>query len=98
MSDIRLISREAAIKILEDLLGEAMDEGTITEWPVYEAYREMCKLPVTFPVTLATTQRMSRCSSCGRTQPSDPTSKYFVAAPDKEFDSDWCGCERGSGT
>lgn len=43
-------------------------------------------------------QRMSRCSSCGRTQPSDPTSKYFIAWPKAQYDSDWCGCERGSGT
>jgi hypothetical protein len=42
--------------------------------------------------------RMSHCTSCGRNQPSDPSSKYFSANPDREFDSDWDGCVRGMGT
>lgn len=42
--------------------------------------------------------RMSKCSMCGGTQPSDSTSHYFHAEPEQEFDSDWDGCERGAGT
>jgi hypothetical protein len=41
--------------------------------------------------------RESRCGSCGRSMESDPTSKYFIAFPEKTFDSDWCGCVKGSG-
>ena len=42
--------------------------------------------------------RMSRCSSCGRTKPSDINSNYFSAHPDKPEDSDWDGCVQGMGT
>jgi hypothetical protein len=43
-------------------------------------------------------QRQSKCGSCGRMMPPDPSSPYFIAQPVWGFDSDWCGCARGSGT
>ena len=42
--------------------------------------------------------RQSRCALCGRTKPSDPTSKYFQARPDNRYDGDWDGCNEAVGT
>jgi hypothetical protein len=42
--------------------------------------------------------RRSKCASCGSTKVSNPTSRYFEARPNQEFDSDWDGCEQGSGS
>ena len=41
--------------------------------------------------------RQSRCALCGRTQPSDPTSRYFQANPEGPYDFDWDGCSEGMG-
>ena len=42
--------------------------------------------------------RLSRCSSCGSTFPSNPSSSYFSARPERDTDSDWDGCNQGMGT
>lgn len=92
----RLLSRDAALAALEDLHDSAPyqqygvhedERGGV--WASVQALREL-------PVVRAVAKRQSLCSSCGRTQPSDPTSKYFLAQPHRGFDYDWDGCERGS--
>jgi hypothetical protein len=50
------------------------------------------------PLAIGVAQRMSRCSMCGKTRPSDPSDSTFRSYPGEEFDSAWDGCKQGSGT